>query len=244
MSRRRLPVIQGIIRRRILVNFRVAPDVMQARLPARFRPKLQRGHAIAGICLIRLEAIRPRGLPGLLGVASENAAHRVAVVWDSDQGEPREGVFIPRRDTGSVLNRLAGGRVFPGEHHRARFEVREADDRLDLAMASLDGEVAVRLSGRYGGGLPPTSCFDSLSEASGFFEPGSLGYSVTKDPGRLDGIRLETQGWSVEALQVAEVSSSYFADPTRFPPGSTEFDCALAMRNLRHEWMSAEDLYT
>jgi hypothetical protein len=239
----RLPVIQGVIRRRVLVNFRVAPDVMQAQLPTRFRPKLHEGHAIAGICLIRLEEIRPRGLPGLLGIKSENAAHRVAVVWQ-EQGEAREGVFIPRRDTGSLLNHLAGGRVFPGEHHRARFTIREEAGRLDLAMRSHDGEVAVRVSGRFGGTLPPTSCFATVAEASAFFEPGALGYSVTNDPRRLDGIRLHTHDWRIEPLQVEEVSSTYFEDRARFPPGSVEFDCALAMRDVRHEWHTEDDLYT
>lgn len=38
----RLPVIQGIIRRRLLVNFRIDPAVMQAQLPPRFSPKLPR----------------------------------------------------------------------------------------------------------------------------------------------------------------------------------------------------------
>ena len=55
----RLPTIEGIIRRRILVNFRVDPQVIQSVLPSRFRPKLHQGQAIAGICLIRLEHIRP-----------------------------------------------------------------------------------------------------------------------------------------------------------------------------------------
>jgi uncharacterized protein YqjF (DUF2071 family) len=93
----RLPVIRGLIRRRILVNFRVDPGVMQAQLPPRFRPKLHAGHAIAGICLIRLESIRPRFVPSFLGLSSENAAHRVAVRWDAD-GAEREGVFIPVDD--------------------------------------------------------------------------------------------------------------------------------------------------
>ena len=80
----KLPVIQGVIRRRILANFRVDPEVMQQQLPARFRPKLQRGYAVAGICLIRLEHIRPRFVPESIGLNSENAAHRVAVLWDED----------------------------------------------------------------------------------------------------------------------------------------------------------------
>ncbi len=110
-------------------------------------------------------------------------------------------------------------------------------------MHSNDREVSVRIRGRVGGELPSSSCFSSLPEVSSFFEPGSLGYSVTSEAGRLDGIELRTHGWRVEPLQVDEVHSSYFGDETRFPKGSVEFDCALVMRNLGHEWHSAEDLY-
>jgi hypothetical protein len=187
--------------------------------------------------------MRPRRLPALFGVSGENAAHRVAVVWQEDDGQYREGVFIPRRDTGSLLNHLAGGRVFPGEHHRAHFAVLEDPQGLSLSMESYDQAVTVRVRGRFGGTLPETSCFASVSEASGFFEPGALGYSVTGTPGRLDGLKLQTQEWRVEPLEVEEVYSSYFADQRLFPTGAVTFDCALAMRDVRHEWHNAEDLY-
>jgi hypothetical protein len=49
------------------------------------------GMGIAGICLIRLKQIRPRSLPALLGLSSENAAHRIAVEWE-EHGAYREGV--------------------------------------------------------------------------------------------------------------------------------------------------------
>ena len=72
------PNVHGIIRRRLLVNFRVEPEVIRRHLPEPFRPKLHDGYAIAGICLIRLEDIRPRRVPRILGLSSENAAHRIA----------------------------------------------------------------------------------------------------------------------------------------------------------------------
>ncbi|HEY1374349.1 MAG TPA: DUF2071 domain-containing protein [Candidatus Binatia bacterium] len=155
----RLPVIKGVIKRRILVNFRVDPEVMRAQLPSRFTPKLQGNYAIAGVCLIRLEAIRPRMLPSFIGISSENAAHRVAVRWENSASEKKEGVFIPRRDTGSLMNYFGGGRIFPGEHNRAIFDVREDDKKIDFRMRSLDGTVAVRLAARLGGNFSTTSCF-------------------------------------------------------------------------------------
>ena len=238
----KLPVIQGVIRRRILANFRVDPKVMQQQLPARFRPKLQKGFAVAGICLIRLEHIRPRFVPEIVGLSSENAAHRVAVLWDED-GVTREGVFISRRDTDSQLNQLLGGRIFPGEHHQASFNVSESESEISLSLESTDATVNVKLEGNAADALPSTSIFSSLAEASTFFEGGSLGYSVTHDPHRLDGLQLKTEQWQVEPLQIRTIYSSYFADEDKFPPGSIDFDHALIMKNVAHEWHGAADLY-
>src|SRR5215468_7943504 len=96
----RIPIIRGVIDRRILVNFRVDAEILARLLPPPFRPKLVNGAGMAGVCLIRLKHIRPRLLPSFLGISSENAAHRIAVEWDQD-GAVREGIFIPRRDTSS-----------------------------------------------------------------------------------------------------------------------------------------------
>jgi hypothetical protein len=238
----RLPTIQGVIKRRLLVNFRADPEVVQKQLPSRFRPKLQDGYAVVGICLIRLEHLRPRLMPEFVGLSSENAAHRIAVLWDDEDGVEREGVFIPRRDTNSPVNLLLGGRVFPGEHHKAAFRAKEGEGEIALAIRSEDGEVAVEVVGKVSDELPATSIFPSVEAASAFFEGGSLGYSVTKEEGRLDGLRLETDQWHVEPLAVSKVRSSYFGDRSTFPEGSVVFDHALIMRNIEHEWHNAEDL--
>lgn len=237
----RLPAIQGVIDRRILVNYRVDPQVASRLLPPPFRPKLAAGHAIAGICLIRLKQVRPALLPGRAGFESENAAHRFAVEWDAN-GATQTGVFIPRRDTNSRISVLLGGRVFPGEHHHANFQVSETDDALHVGFASDDGVTCVTVTGRLTEGLPPGSCFASVNEASRFFEDGSLGYSATRDPARFDGLELRCKSWSVRPLAIEAVQSSYFDDPNQFPPGSAVFDCALLMRNIEHEWHSREDL--
>ncbi|HYJ89347.1 MAG TPA: DUF2071 domain-containing protein, partial [Pyrinomonadaceae bacterium] len=241
-SKMKLPSIQGTIRRRILANFRVDPETMQRQLPSRFRPKVYEGFAVAGICMIRLDHIRPKLMPEIVGISSENAAHRVAVLWDED-GATREGVFISRRDTNSQLNLLLGGRIFPGEHHEASFDVQESEASVNITMKSADEAIRVEIDGSIAEELPPTSIFSSLAEASSFFEGGAVGYSVTSDRHRLDGLRLKTKEWLVQPLSVRRVHSSYFSDKEKFPNGSIEFDNALIMRNVDHEWHSVDDLY-
>lgn len=236
-----LPVMHGLIDRRMLVNFRVRPETIQSLLPPLFRPKLIKGWAMAGICLIRLKDIRPRGFGPMFGVTSENAAHRIAVEWD-ERGKVREGVFIPRRDTSSRLQSLVGGRVFPGVHHLADYDVTETTDKFQLQMRSCDDHTFVRVQARRTNQLPASSVFDSLAAASAFFARGAVGYSATAQPNCCDGLELATDSWHVEPLEVTAVSSSFFDDRDRFPTGTIEFDCALLMRNIAHEWRSLPQL--
>ncbi len=238
----KIPAIEGIIRRRLLLNYRVDPGVMQRLLPAPFRAKLHRGHAIAGLCLIRLEHVRPNGFPATIGISSENAAHRVAIEWSPPQGEARSGVFVRRRDTNSTLNHLAGGRIFPGVHHRAHFNIDDDGAHIDFAMDSHDGAASIRVKGDAAGALPATSCFASLAESSRFFEDGRDGYSPGRDGCGCDGLRLEITHWTAQPFAVNRIEASWFSELNRQFPGAAEFDHALIMRDIPHRWKNLEPL--
>jgi hypothetical protein len=110
-------------------------------------------------------------------------------------------------------------------------------------MQSIDGTVSVKIVGRETDSFPASSCFSSLAETSAFFEGGSLGYSVTSDGNRFDGLLLRTLHWDVRALEISRVQSTFFSDEERFPSGSIHFDHALVMRDIPHEWHTAEDLH-
>jgi hypothetical protein len=198
---------------------------------------------MAGICLIRLGAIRPPLVPACLGIRSENAAHRIAVEWD-DAGKLREGVFIPRRDTDSWLNQMAGGTVFPGAHHAADFRVWETGERFKLEMRSRDDNAALRIHARITEELPPQSIFRTLAEASAFFRSGALGWSTRSQGDFFDGLELDCPVWQMAPLAVDHLKSSYFQNSDLFPPGAVEFDSALLMRNLPHTWHARGTLTT
>lgn len=236
-----LPNMSGTIERRLLVNYRVDPDVLRRLLPQPFRPQLIDGVGVAGICLIRLGQLRPAGVPAVFGVTTENAAHRIAVEFDGPD-DRRRGVYIPRRDTSSRLTAIARGRLFPGEHHRARFVVSEGSGRYEVAFTSLDKTVNVAVVATTASQLPPGSIFGSMANASAFFRDGSLGYSATGAPGRQDGIELSCGQWRMEPVIADHVVSSFFDDRALFPAGTVELDSALLMRDIPATWKARSQL--
>ena len=233
----KLPTIHGYIDRRILVNFIADPDTVRKIIPAPFRPKIYKGKAILGICLIRLKNIKPKGLPDFIGISSENGAHRIAVEWN-EQGQTKEGVYIPRRDTSLRLNALAGGRIFPGKHYFAKFNVKEKDDNYHIDFISSDN-TSICIDAKEANNFNPNSLFETLENASNFFENGSLGYSPNGD--KYEGLRLHIYKWQVKPLEVFNIRSSFFEDETVFPKGSICFDNALLMTKAEHEWHSTLD---
>lgn len=237
-----LPLLAGEIERRILVNYRVDPAAVAALLPAPFRPQTVNGFAVAGICLIRLGSMRPRLFPTWAGLRSENAAHRIAVEWDAPDGT-KTGVFIPRRDSNSRVNVAVGGRLYPGEHHRAQFDVSETSTDLRVGFSSGDGVTQVQVAVRLRDELVGSVLFEDTAAASAFFEAGSVGFSATRDATRFDGLKLVTASWEVEPAEITAVQSSFFDDTKRFPQGSANLDCALVMRNVPVGWKPLERLH-
>jgi hypothetical protein len=233
----KIPKIKGLIDRRILINFTADPKFVEKIIPFPFRPKIYKEKAIVGICLIRLKSVRPKGLPEFLGVSSENGAHRIAVEWD-ENGKVKEGVYIPRRDTSLKLNTLLGGRLFPGKHHLANFNVDEKDDKYHIDFTSSDS-TNISIDAVEAKTFDKTSIFETLKNVSDFFEKGAVGYSPNNK--KFDGLRLKAYKWEVRPLTVEQVKSSFFEDESVFPKGSIKFDNALIMTKIEHEWQSEAD---
>ncbi|MFJ5643654.1 DUF2071 domain-containing protein [Streptomyces sp. NPDC093223] len=230
----RQPRLASVIERRLLVNYRIDPAAAARLLPQPLRPHLVHGHAVGGICLLRLGHLRPAWALSAFGLRSENAAHRIAVEWDGPGGI-RTGVYIPRRDSASRLNAWAGGRVFPGSHGRADFDVHETPGRIHVALATHDGDTRAAVTAEPADELYGSRLFADLAEASRFFRSGATGFSPGVG-GRLEGIELRTRTWHMEPCRIRAARSSYFDDPDRFPPGTAILDSALIMRDLPVHW--------
>lgn len=235
----KLPMIRGIIDRRILINFRVDPEIVRPMLPEPLHPRLHDGHAIAGVCLIRLTKLRPNWLPQWLGMSSEGAAHRISVCWE-EAGIHKTGVFVPRRDSSSRINGLLGGRLFPGVHHHALFEFVESENQIEVSVRDREDRSIIRLSARLCDEFPASSIFGSLDAASRFLEDDKVGISPRRLGRGLEALELKIRQWKIRPVNVSALSSSFFDDRTRFPSGSATLDCAVHMSDIEHEWRVAQ----
>lgn len=236
-----LPVLQGLIARRVLLNFRADPEAVNRLLPRPFEVETFHGHALVGICLIRLEQIRPRSLPRWLGMTSENMAHRVAVRYPSN-GTMKSGVFVWRRETDQKLVQAFGGRLFPGVHLAARFAVHESQEGINMDVQSVDGISDVSFSAKYSTVWPGESVFPNLEEASEFFRHGDCGFSCSLQGHTVEGMQLRAFTWSPIVLEVGLSKCFFYSDVLRFPRGSVEFDCGLMLRAVPHEWHEIADV--
>lgn len=226
------------IERRLLVNFRIEPEAVARLLPAPFRPQLVSGAAVGGICFLRLGRTRSKHVPALLGITTENVAHRFAVEWDDEAGH-HLGVYVPRRDTDSLVTSLAGGRIFPGSYQLARFRIDEPGGDVRIEVRSRDRQMAIDVEASPADHLE-SGLFATMEEAISFFRCGSLGFSPSARPGGFDGVRLKSTSWAAQPMNVERLRSSFFSDARIFPNGACAVDSALVMRDLRVHWISEE----
>ena len=231
-----LPVITGILERRILLNYSLDPEYLKKFLPAPFKPRLFNGVGVGGICMIRFAGLRPKFVPTFLGIDSENAAHRIAIEWEI-KGQKFEGVYIPKRNTASQFNYLTGGRIFPGIFQMSQFDVNEQGDNYQLRITPKEqNQHLVDFRGEVSQHLSASSIFPDLKIASDFLAKGAIGYSLFADKTHSQGMELRMLDWDIQAMNIKKASVHLFEDSLSFPNGTARLDSAMLMKNLRHEW--------
>ncbi len=230
-----LPVIEGMIARRVLLNYWIEPEAARRLVPEPLEIVTVNGFAVAGVCLIRMEKLRPKGLPAAMGISSENMAHRIAIRYPTSNGM-RDGVYIWRRDSDSLLTVRLGGVVFPGVHRDAEFRVEGDDESLAMQVLTEDGAADVSFRLAPAREWKWTLLFPRFADVCGFFERGDCGFSCTLRGDALEGLQMRTLKWEMCPVQIEGPRSAFFENERMFPRGSAGFDCGVLMRGIPHEW--------
>jgi len=215
----------------LLVNAVVDPDEAAFRLPEDLRPHVTADGTVVGCCLLEIEAIRPSGLPAVVGQHLRAAAHRISVEWEDESGTTVTGVYVPRRHTESRLAVALGGRVFPGVHERARIEVSASEEHLRWRSEPLDA---------VGFGVRVAVSDHSDSHAGATYDQVGatcLGASVGLSPdrrGRLEAARMEPSHRDARAVTIEEIDSVFISSFA-----TAELSTSYLMRDADVTWTRA-----
>ena len=229
-----IKIIEGVIDRRILVNYRIDPYYLKKTLPHPFKPRLVNGYGLGGICLIRFKKMRPTWLPSVMGTSSENGTHRFCVEWKKN-GRLYSGVYVKKRFTNSRLHEFGGEKIFPGKLVFSDFKVSEKNGCYSVSFKSKGGEYAY-VEAYETDQFSTNSLFKNIKEASKDFKKDQIGYSPDRQKNQFKGVKLNTDKWVVSPLALKGCKSSLFSDPDIFPEGSVEVDHVLLMKNIKHSW--------
>lgn len=224
----------GTIERRILVNYAADPEIAKSLIPSDLKLQLINGKAVVGVCLIRLTNLRPKWLPPIFGLTSENIAHRIAIEYNDDS-ESATGVYVPIRHTNSLLSTYVGSRMYPGVYKMAKFHTHETDTQHKVSAISRDKTMSIEIDAIETSDFS-SNLFSNFDEASNFFKCSSVGFSPDRQGCELEGIELKTNKWEMTPLKVSSIRSSTYDDLKVFPKGSIEFDSALIMKDIDVTW--------
>lgn len=198
--------VRGTIRRRLLVNAVVDPGEAARRLPRGVRPHVTAGGTVIGCCLLEIEAIRPAGIPAVVGQRLRAAAHRISVEWDDGAGETVTGVYVPVRHTDSRLAVALGGRWFPGVHERAHIEVLASESDLRWRADPFEAVgLGIRIAASVSGEAVAGAMCDQV-------EATCLGASVGVSPDRrdrLEAARMEPAHRDARVVSIDELESDF-----------------------------------
>jgi hypothetical protein len=234
----RTPIVEATIERRVVIVYRLDPDVVADLIPGPFEAQMVKEFAVGATSFTSVKHLRPRGLPPWLGRDSEHAAHLIAVTW-LNQRRPAIGVFCSRRHTSSRVIATSSDRLFPGTRELADFAVDDHGSKVHIAFVSRKGTGLVDAEVTVGEPLVGSALFATTEEASRHIRRGAVAYSLRRKGGLLDGLELRTRTWPVEPARIDHVRSSFFDDPNVFPPGTAVADSAFVMRDVAADWRAA-----
>ncbi len=221
--------MKGRLDRCWLFTFRAPEGEARAILPAPLVPVTRERQAFWNVVVCRVGAMRPRGLPGFLGVGYWHVAYRLLVRHGDE-----EGLTFLRSDCDSALMAWMGNLMTDFRFHAGNVKVQEDGDEVRIQIDAPGAGAAVTLR-RGGGRLPKHSLFRTLDEAASFLKYKPRGYSVGKD-GQVRVVRIlrDESAWRARPVEIVSQNWEFFKGMPVTPELCTEVD------PIAYQWNRSE----
>ena len=225
--------MKGRIERCWLFTFRTPEAEARRILPRPLLSVTREGCAFWNVVVCRVGAMRPRGVPGFLGMGYWHVAYRLYARFGGE-----EGLYFVRSDCDSGFMAWMGNVVTDFNFHKAAIGVQEDREWLRISIDA-PGALADATLRRGTARLPKHSVFPSIEEASAFLKYKPRGFSIAKD-GRVNVVRIvrDEAAWRSRPVEIVSQRWAFFDGRQVAPEICTEVD-PIAYRWNRGELVDA-----
>jgi uncharacterized protein DUF2071 len=217
--------MKGRIDRCWLFTFQASEEEARAILPKPLVPVTRDGCAFWNVVVCRVGAMRPRGVPGFLGMGYWHVAYRLYARFRPAVGGPIEGLYFVRSDCDSGLMAWMGNLVTDFNFHKATIDVREDREWLRVTVDAPGATADATLRRGAEARLSKHSVFASIEEASSFLKYKPCAFSVLED-GRVNVVRIERDeaAWRGRPVEVVHQEWAFFGGRPVAPEICTEVE--------------------
>jgi hypothetical protein len=172
-----------------------------------------RDYAFWNIVVCEIRAMRPRPLPGVVGLRYRHAAYRFYVRFRPRQGDPIEGLYFLRSDCNSPLITATGNIITNFNFHTAPIHLRQRGDTTLIQIDAPDAPGYASLRPSVVPQLPAHSAFDTLEQAQTFLKYKPAGIAVSNDGStNVVHITRDESAWHSRVIHVETAQWAFLQD--------------------------------
>ena len=237
---RRHPIpIQAFFRHSLVLTYAFPEELLRPLLPPGLTLDTYEGSSFLAIALVRVERLRPVGLPAALGRSFFLSGYRVFCRYRRHDGRVLRGLRILRSDADSSLMVWGGNLLTHYQYSKCVVEERRTAATLDLEIKTshATADLSVRAFIETAAETPPFgSPFPNLQIARHYAGP--LPFTFDYETGThkmiiIEGVR---QGWKPKPVRV-EVDRCAYLERPPFNSAPRRLANAFFIENVPYRWL-------
>lgn len=236
---RRHPIpIRAFFRHSLVLTFAYPEAILRPLLPPGLSLDTYEGSAFLAIALVQTEALRPVGVPRVLGRDFFLSGYRIFSRYRRPDGRELRGLRILRSDADSRLM-VWGGNVFTHYRYRhctVRTQRTPAALAIDITTPDAEADLAVHASVDRAADLPPSgSPFPDVKTARRFAGPLPFTFDYEPESHRMVIVEGVRQDWKPMPVWV-DVSRCTFLERPPFDATAPRLANAFFLERVDYRW--------
>ncbi len=211
--------VEAFFERSVVLAYAFPVAAVRDLLPAPLEIDAYRGeHALVAVAAVQTRALRPRGLPALLGTDFLLMGYRVFARFRSRTGRRLRGLYILRSETDRASMAVFGNLLTRYHYVKTGVRLRDDGSRTEVGDPGCGLTITVDRGADGEADLPPGSPFADLKDARRYAGP--LPFTFSVEPGSrrvviIEGVR---SNWSPRPVRVLEHRVPFLESLADEPP--------------------------